>query len=144
MFPIQSCIASPDEVTIELINGLTYAVTESHYTALIQQKEIHSIELLDSDSSDDYAEVKHIITAEVIETYHGDVKEVISYSMVMEKGEDVIIENNPIIITLCNNDKEMVWPGVGTHFKASQVLIGKAKELGTSIDQNKTDFELCE
>ena len=76
MLPLVSCIAnSSEDIAPELMDGLTFAVTESHYTALIQQTKISTIDLPDSDTSDDYAEVKHTIADYFYENPNRCIKE---------------------------------------------------------------------
>lgn len=144
IFPIQNCIASPDDISIELINGLKHAINQTHYAALIQQQKIQSIDLTDDDKIDGYTEVKHIIHAKVLETYHGEEKRHIHYSMIMDKHEEIKVINTPVIITLCKIGNEMVWAGVGSEFQVSETLISKAKEFSQAVDRDKTEYEYCE
>ncbi len=127
-----------------LIQGLTDAITETPYSALVQQMTVDVIPLPDTDTSDDYAEEQHVYNAAVLETYRGQPLKNISYAMIVEKGEAAILSKEPVILTLCEKEGIFFWPGVGSKFPASNQVKSVAKAVSKNVDVKQASFANCE
>ncbi len=123
---------------------LKRAMQDTQYTALIEITSVESIDLADSDTSDDFAEQKLIFVAKVHDTFRGTETKNLTYIMYIETGESIEYPQGPFIINLCHSNEGFYWPGMGTHFSADKKLIELAKTEMKSLDKNQVNFGYCE
>lgn len=124
--------------------AIVESIVNTPYSALIRITSVTTIDLPDTDKSDDYAEQQFIFKANVIETYRGEAKKNISYMMRVERGEEANFPKYPVIITLCKSNEGFYWPGVGAMFSADSRLRNLAKEIAKQTDNKQIFFEDCE
>ncbi|RCU50439.1 hypothetical protein DU002_08430 [Corallincola holothuriorum] len=86
----------------------------------------------------------YIFNVEVIEPISGEAHKELSYRMFVESGEDVILNEAPVIISLCESNGDYYWPGVGAEFPATTALVkaahqaAKAKLKPDGIDNSES------
>ncbi len=124
--------------------ALVEAIANTPYSALIRITLVNPIDLPTTDNSDDYYDQKIIYHADVIETYRGNAKKNIAFTMYTEKGEELSFPQTPFIITLCQSNEEFYWPGVGAVFSADTRLRNIAKKIAKKADKTQLIFEDCE
>ncbi len=127
-----------------LIQGLADAITETPYSALVQQMTVDVIALPDIDKNDDYAEEQHIYNAAVLETYRGPQLKNISYAVIVEKGKAAMLSKEPVILTLCEKEDIFFWPGVSSTFPASNQVKSIAKAVSKNVDAKQASFANCD
>jgi len=110
---------------------LSQAVMETPYSAVVKHTRVEVVEL-----PEDKFNSKHIFYADVIDTIRGQVLENISYTMLVERGEEAILDIEPVIITLCKDDG-YYWPGTGAQFSANKLLLKIAKQNVKTTDTNQ-------
>ena len=115
LFNLSACIASDSSSEI---GYLKRAIVNTPYSALIQQRDIKTEAIPDDDSI-----MRMIISAEVIETFRGKEQKVLQYEMIVEKGEEVDVESQPIVVTLCKQGGRYFWPGTGGMFSNKKIII---------------------
>lgn len=120
------------------------AFEHTPFSALIKITSVKTIDIVDDDPSDDYAEQKLVYQAKVIETYRGRISSELTYDMYIEKGESAEFIEEPFIITLCQSKDGFYWPGVGASFSADKRLIELAKKQVSQLDKKQTSFSSCD
>ena len=137
LFNISACIAS--NPSLSEIGYLKLAIVNTPYSALIQQRDIKAEAVSDDDSI-----VRMIISAEVIETFRGREKKVLQYEMIVEKGEEVDVESQPIVVTLCKQGDRYLWPGTGGMFSNKKIIIENVRNEVKALDSHQVEFNDCE
>ncbi len=122
-----------------MVEAFTEMVQGTSFTAVVKHYRIDSFPIKNNDSSDDCSEKRIVLHAEVIKQFKGIAKKNITYDMVVEKGESVILKKEPQIICLCLSDGTYYWPGTGSVFPVKEVLINKAKEIKATKSINGSD-----
>lgn len=117
---------------------LSQAVMETPYSAVVKHTRVEVVEL-----PEDKVNSKHIFYADVIDTIRGQVLENISYTMLVERGEEAILDTKPVIITLCKDDG-YYWPGTGAQFNANKSLLKIAKQNVKTTGSDQTNFSDCD
>ncbi|GLQ33605.1 hypothetical protein [Litoribrevibacter albus] len=118
---------------------LVEAIQNTPYSAVVKHIRV---DVLPSDQPD-FTE-QHIYYAQVLETFRGEELSTINYSMFVEEGEDTIIDQNPVIVTLCKDDEGFYWPGTGAQFEGTTALISLAKKHSVrKTESNQTHFSHC-
>lgn len=124
--------------TFDSIRFLEGAISDTPYSALIQYTGVDVIR-----EQKDNVE-KHIYHAKVIETYRGQKSENISFYLYCEAGEGLDNDDKPVVITLCNDNEGLYWPGVGAEFEASQEVIRAARRISKKYRSVKQQsFPYC-
>jgi len=117
---------------------LSEAVLKTPYSAVVKHTRVEVVEL-----PEDKFSRKHIFYADVIETIRGQELQSISYTMLVERGEDAILDTEPVIITLCKGDG-YYWPGTGAQFSANKSLLKVANQNVKTVDSNQVYFSDCD
>ncbi len=148
---LQLCYASNDNAAEKpqteispLIQGVKNAISSTPYAALIIHTRVDIIPVPDVNPDDDYAEEKQIYHATVLETYRGQKRKNISYTMTVEKGEAAIINRSPVVVTLCKSNDAFFWPGTGSRFSGTEEVTRTSRLTGQSIELNQQSFPYCE
>lgn len=118
---------------------LSEAIVATPYSAVVKHTRVEVIDMADGEFSS-----KHIFYADVIETIRGEERSNVHYTMFVEHDEEVILDNAPVILTLCIDDGEYYWPGVGAQFHVNQPLIQLAKSSALRTDTSQSHFEHCD
>ncbi|HFQ5281842.1 hypothetical protein [Vibrio vulnificus] len=107
---------------------LIEAIVNTPYSAVVRHTNVDVI-----NESDTGSITQFVYEAEVIETLRGKQHKRIRYTLYVEQGEDVTLDTTPVIITLCSDNDEYYWPGVGAQFSAASFLrSGSQKQCVTS------------
>jgi hypothetical protein len=132
---------TPDKYQQETFDSLKFledAISDTPYSALIQ----YTGDDIISDLKDNVE--KHIYHAKVLETYRGQKFENISFYLYCEEGEGLNIDDEPVVITLCNDNEGFYWPGVGAEFEASQEVVREARRISKKYSSAKQQsFPYC-
>ena len=136
LFNFSACIAN-DSSSSE-ISYLQHALVNTPYSALIQQVDIKS------ESVSDDSIMRLIISAEVIETFRGDEQKILKYEMIVEKGEEVDVESQPMVVTLCKEGGRYFWPGTGAMFSNNKIIIENIRNTVKILDLYQVEFDDCE
>lgn len=102
---------------------LKESILKTPVTAVLSQKQVMKLP-----SNPDEWDI-YLITADVLEPISGKTQKKINYKMYVEVGEDVILDSKPVIISLCGNEGDYYWPGVGAKFSASAELLKLAHQV---------------
>lgn len=127
-----------------LLQGLKNAISSTPYSALIIHTRVDIIPMPDTNPDDDYAEEKQTYHAKVLETYRGQQRKNISYTMTVEKGETAIIDKSPAVVTLCKSNDVFFWPGTGSKFPGTEEVTRTSRLTGQNIELNQQFFPFCE
>lgn len=145
---IQSCKAETLNLSTDLeqrnamlMPVLKNALLTTPYVAIIQKIRVDIVAVPDSDLSDEYAEEQHIYHAKVLETFQGQEFKNISYIMLVEKGETAVIDDAPVIISLCLYHGKFYWPGVGSQFPVTEEGVAVARRIS---QENKQRHIQCD
>lgn len=100
-------------------------------------------------ANDDSDMLWHIYSAQVISHIRGSLTGRLRFAMAVEEGEDAVIPDKPVLLTLCRAsdlgiDTHFYWPGTGAMFEASEELIALAQKSAKGVDMGQTDFSLCD
>ncbi|MFC3152258.1 hypothetical protein ACFOEK_14580 [Litoribrevibacter euphylliae] len=117
---------------------LIEAIQNTSYSAVIKHTRVEVIPSNDQDFPE-----QHIYYAKVIETLNGKELTTLSYSMFVEEGEDAVIDQSPIIVTLCKNGEGFYWPGTGAQFESTPALINLAKKNVTRVKSHPEQGSHC-
>ncbi|MCO1336838.1 hypothetical protein MO867_21145 [Microbulbifer sp. OS29] len=126
----QACSDQPDSQQ----EFLSESILNTPFTAVVQHTQVIKL------SSKPGVGDTYQLSAEVLEPIKGVYQGQISYRLIVEAGEDVILDTKPVIISLCEDNGELYWPGVGAEFPVSKKLIKiahKAAKENSSADTNK-------
>ena len=105
-----------DNTTSLALNGFKQAVENVHYIAKVHMLKVKTI-------NEDAETDKHVYSAKVLVTYKGKSQQAISYEMLVEKGEDAVVESTPVYIALCvSHQGTYYWPGTGALFLPSEAI----------------------
>ncbi|MFT6389439.1 MAG: hypothetical protein ACJAUP_002831 [Cellvibrionaceae bacterium] len=119
---------------------LTESVLSTSFTAVVSHKKVTKLSS-NANDGDEYE-----LSAEVINPISGKEQKVINYRMFVEPGEEVVLNQEPVIIFLCESKGQHYWPGVGAEFPATEAFIktaGKAAKMKSSQSPTKLDSH-CE
>ena len=108
---------------------LTESVLSTSFTAVVSHKKVTKLSSNTNDG-DEYE-----LSAEVINPLFGKAQKVINYRMFVEPGEEVVLNQGPVIVCLCESNGQYYWPGVGAEFPATDAFIetaGKAAKMKSS------------
>jgi len=117
-----------------ILIALEEAMMNKSYSGLIEPYKLEKTILEDDDPTDDFVEQKVTIYANVIENFNGINKSEISYYMILDSKEEVILNKEKKIVCLCEKNNELFWPGTGSSFPNQEIVIKKANELKGKID----------
>lgn len=109
---------------------LKESILNTPFTAVLSRKQVVKLP-----SNPDEWDI-YLISADVLEPISGKTKQKINYKVYVEVGEEVILDSEPVIISLCGNDDDYYWPGVGAKFSASAELL----ELAHQVAEEKSNF----
>ncbi|MEO0443764.1 MAG: hypothetical protein AAFZ92_08510 [Pseudomonadota bacterium] len=115
---------------------LTESVLSTSFTAVVSHQKVTKLF-----SNENYGD-EYELSAEVISLISGKEQKVINYRMFVEPGEEVVLNQDPVIIFLCETKGQYYWPGVGAEFPATEAFIktaGKAAKVKSS--QAPTELE---
>jgi len=66
---------------------------------------------------------------------------VINYRLFVEHGEEVVLNQKPVIIVLCESKGQYYWPGVGAEFPATEAFIKTARKAAKmKLSQSQTEL----
>ncbi|MGL1097760.1 hypothetical protein ACSTD2_19855 [Vibrio vulnificus] len=54
------------------------------------------------------------------------------------------LDTTPVIITLCSDNDEYYWPGVGAQFSAAISFVQAAKNSASQVDKHQSHFAFCD
>lgn len=137
LFNLSACIAN--DPSLSEVGYLKRAIVNTPYSALIHQRDIKAEAVSDDDSI-----VRMIISSEVIETFRGDNQKVLQYEMIVEKGEEVDVESQPIVVTLCKQGGRYFWPGTGAMFSSNKIILENVRNTVKTLDLHQVEFNDCE
>ncbi|MBN7821220.1 hypothetical protein [Bowmanella yangjiangensis] len=91
----------------------------------------------------------HIYTAEVQQMIRGTPTRSLRFAMAVEQGEDALIPDYPVLLTLCQGPNPQLgthyyWPGTGAQFDASAQLKQVAISAASEADQAQVHFAQCD
>jgi len=123
---------------------LQKSVVQTQFSAVVRVYSVSSVAIANSPNM-----VWHIYRAEIITPIRGRQRGDISYAMAVEKGEETVIPEEPVLLTLCvNNDDALVadfyWPGTGAEFVVTPALIQVAQLAAASSDKGQSQFAMCD
>lgn len=101
---------------------LTESVLSTPFTAVVSHKNVTKLSS-DENNGDEYE-----LSAEVINLISGKAQKIINYRMFVGFGEEVLLNQAPVIISLCEIKGRYYWPGVGAEFPATQAFIKVARK----------------
>lgn len=119
---------------------LTESVLSTSFTAVVSHKKVTKLSS-NANDGDEYE-----LSVEVINPISGKEQKVINYRMFVEPGEEVVLNQDPVIIFLCESKGQYYWPGVGAEFPATEAFIktaGKAAKMKASQSPTELDSH-CE
>ncbi|MFZ1985092.1 MAG: hypothetical protein WAU91_11805 [Desulfatitalea sp.] len=149
---IQSCnfnhAGTPDvsrkEPQASMMEALEYAISSTPYSALIQYTSDDVSSIPKSYPANELDEEKHIYHARVLETYRGERQTNISFTLICEKGDGLINDEKPVVVTLCIDNEGFFWPGTGSEFPATKEIIKAAQRISQNVKFEKQSFPQCE
>lgn len=123
---------------------LLKSVQQTPFSAVVNITDV-SIRPVD----DDPDMVWHIFSATVISPVRGSSPNTLRFAMVVEKEEEAIIPDKPVLLTLCTArnlavDTDFYWPGTGAMFEARPELVELAIKATKSLASEQTDFAQCD
>jgi hypothetical protein len=127
-----------------MMEALEGFISNTPYCALIQYTGVDVVPIPDPDPNDDDVEEKHIYHAKVLETFHGQQMQNISYIETTAKGEGAHVSAEPTIITLCIKNNEFFWVGTGSEYPATKEVIKAARRISQKVKSGKQSFSFCE
>ena len=116
---------------------LQTAVEETPYSAVVV---LTGFEGPEKDGGDNYYKVQ----AKVLDGVRGHITTNITFGMYTEVGDTPKVGIDPIIITLCHDERGYYWPGTGSEFKATQEQILLAKEAAKKLSDKQRVFAHCD
>lgn len=123
-----------NETVSSMAESLERAVAQTPYSALVihTRVDIEPLRLKKGASidPDEYTEERTVYYARVLETFRGKAVQQVRYEMWGERGEAVVIDSKPQILTLCSGPRGLYWPGTGASFPADQELLVLARRAG--------------
>ena len=145
LFILQACGANQAEMLHgpaqgaqgSITQGLWNAISDTPYSALIQYTGIEVIRPSDEDLE------KHIYYARVIETYRGQEFKDISFSLICEKGEGLVNDDKPVVVTLCIGNEGFYWPGPGSEFPGTDEMTRLARKISRHVKSEPPLFSAC-
>lgn len=115
---------------------LAQSILNTPFTAVVSHTQVIKLT-----SNPDDGDV-YVLNAEVLEPISGKAQKKISYRIFVEFGEDIILNKEPVIISLCEDNGDYYWPGVGAEFPATAELLKVAHQVAkTKSTLNPTDGE---
>lgn len=137
--PSQIPTSSKEDTDSPMKGALVNAIGKTPYSALVVHTRVDIVPLKagvrSSADSAHYVEERTIYHARVLETFRGKSVHHIRYEMVGERGEAVVIDSKPQILTLCSGPRGFYWPGTGASFPAEQDLVVLARRVGREMAQ---------
>ncbi|HFQ4839190.1 hypothetical protein [Vibrio vulnificus] len=118
---------------------LIEAIVNTPYSAVVRHTNVGVI-----NESDTGSITQFVYEAEVIETLRGKQHKRIRYTLYVEQGEDVTLDTTPVIITLCSDNDEYYWPGVGVQFSAASSFVQAAKNSASQVVKHQSHFAFCD
>lgn len=123
---------------------LQSSVAQTSFSAVV-----HVYSVSSTDVADDPGMEWHVYRARIITPIRGRQSGDVSYAMAVEKGEDTVISEEPVLLTLCvnNNDSpaaDFYWPGTGAQFAATPALIQVAQLAAAGSDKDQRQFAMCD
>ncbi len=85
-------------------------------------------------------EERHIYYARVLETFKGKAYTAIRYEMVVESGEQAVVDSKAQLLTLCKGPSGFYWPGVGASFPDDVEMRSAAR---SAAKQRHSSKQLC-
>lgn len=129
----------------EMKDGIIAAAQQTPYAAIVKPISFAVLEQKGSDSTDSYSERQVLFKAHVLETLRGIDYKVIEYYQWIENGEEVYEEQSPIVVFLCiDKENRFYYPGLGTQFPSSKLIIDIAKTAINLTKSNPSQFEFCD
>ncbi|WP_444931649.1 hypothetical protein ACJJIF_07740 [Microbulbifer sp. SSSA002] len=116
---------------------LSESILNTPFTAVIQHTRVIKL------SSYPGVGDTYQLSADVLEAIKGVHQNQITYRLIVEVGEDVILDAKPVIISLCQDNGGYYWPGVGAEFPASKKLIKIAHKVAKENSQAVLDQNHC-
>lgn len=139
------------------INQLEHAVLDKAqqqalYTAVQQTPFSAVVKITQVQTQPDHHEPEmqwHIYTAEVQQMIRGTPTSSLRFAMAVEQGEDALIPEYPLLLTLCQGlnvqlGTHYYWPGTGAQFDASAKLRRIALSAAREADQAQVHFPQCD
>ena len=127
----QAC-ANPNNAQQEFI---AESVLNTSFVAVVSHKKLTKLSSNKNDG-DEYE-----LSAEIISIISGRKQKVINYRMFVEPGEEVVLNQDPVILFLCESEEGYYWPGVGAEFPATASSI-KAASKAAKLKSSKSPSEL--
>ncbi len=110
---------------------LVQSILNTPFTAVVTNTQVTKLT-----SNPDEGDI-YLLNADVQEIITGKTETNISYRIFVEFGEDVLVNNEPVIISLCEDDDGYYWPGVGAEFPVTAALLTLAHQAAkTKIMSN--------
>lgn len=128
LFIVVSMVLSSQACSNQLNNQnqrdfLAQSILNTPFTALVSHTKVTKLSS-DPDEGDVY-----VLNAKVLEPISGKKLEKISYKIAVEFGDTVILNSEPVILSLCEKNGEYYWPGVGAEMPASKELLKLAHQV---------------
>lgn len=114
---------------------LTESVLSTSFTAVVSHKKVTKLSS-NANDGDEYE-----LSAEVINSISGKEQKVINYRMFVESGEEVVLNQDSVIIFLCESKGQYYWPGVGAEFPATEAFI-KTADKAAKMKSSQSPTEL--
>ena len=118
--------------------ALSEAIISTPYSAIVKHTDVEVLPVPDDETSS-----KHVYHADVIETIRGEKRNHIRYVMYVHHDEEAIVDDTPVIITLCEDHEAHYWPGSGSEFEANSTLTEVAKASAANIAKDQVQFSHC-
>ena len=126
-----------DNSTNPELNGFKDVIKHVHSVAKVN---ITHVDIIKEDDNTD----KHVYSAEVLSTYRGQAQNQIHYEMLVEKGEEAVVENEPVYIALCiDNEGALYWPGTGSLFSSNDAIKAWLAKNNKSVSEMPNTASWC-
>jgi hypothetical protein len=132
VFAQSTASAEPGSRATQL-ESLRDAVAGTPYSALVihTNVEIAPLSLRSAKpkkaAAEEAGEERHTYYARVLETFKGKAYTTIRYEMVVESGEQAVLDSKAQVLTLCKGSRGFYWPGVGSSFPSEAEMISVAR-----------------
>lgn len=120
-----------------LLDGLSHSILETPYSAVLMP-----LNYTQQESSDRHESIV-IVEAKVITPIRGALSNTLSFRAILEAGDSLGVLNKPILVSLCRQDNQFYFAGVGSAFAPTLEVIKYAQGVAKKIDRQQLDYQFC-
>lgn len=119
--------------------ALVDAIEQTHFSAVVRHVNTEREELGTAATAQVF-----LHSVEVREVLRGPEVENLTYRLYAEPGETSATPSEWVIITLCEGEEGLEWPGTGAIFPATKALLNVARTAARDANPDQQTFNQCE